>query len=90
MMPITQLRKKIDTIDRQLIKLLAKRFALAKKIGGLKKKQSRAISDLAREKELALLHASFEKNHTLSAVFTKSLWKLILRESKRLQGQNNP
>ncbi len=84
-MTLVKLRKKIDNVDTQLIKLLAKRFAIAKAIGDLKKKHGRAITDTAREKKLAVFHASLEKTYVLSAIFTKSLWRLILRESKRIQ-----
>ncbi len=84
-MTLQTLRKKINRVDAQLIKLLAQRFAIAKKIGDLKKKHSLTITDAAREKELAKFHTSLEKTYGLSQMFTKSLWKLILEESKRLQ-----
>ncbi|MBI4272736.1 chorismate mutase [Candidatus Uhrbacteria bacterium] len=84
-MTIIKLRKKIDAVDARLIKLLAKRFAIAKAIGDLKKKHGRAITDTAREKELVAFHASLEKTYSLSKAFTKSLWRLILKESKRIQ-----
>lgn len=84
-MTIEKLRKKIDSIDARITGLIAKRFMIARVIGDSKKKYGRAITDLAREKELAKIHLSLEKKYNLSPVFTKSLWVLILRESKRIQ-----
>ncbi len=84
-MSLVQLRKKINSVDAQLIKLLGKRFLIAQTIGDLKKKHQYTIADKAREKELTRLHESLEKKYSLSPKFTKSLWNLILKESKNLQ-----
>ena len=89
-MSIVQLRKKIDSIDTQLIELLAQRFLVAQKIGDLKKKGGHTITDKAREKELTTFHAWLEKKYSLSTKFTKSLWDLIIKESKRIQKISKP
>ncbi len=89
-MTLQTLRKKIGRVDEQIIKLLAKRFEIAKKIGNFKKKRCLTIPDAAREKELEKFHASLEKTYNLSPAFTKSIWNLILKESKRIQKISKP
>ncbi|MDD5209281.1 MAG: chorismate mutase [Elusimicrobiales bacterium] len=73
-------RLKIDSLDRRLAALLARRFELAVPLRGLKKK----LTDRAREKRvLANAAAAAGKLYAPSAraVFTE-----IIRQSKKLQG----
>lgn len=73
-------RLKIDSLDRRLAALLARRFALAVPLRGLKKK----LTDRAREKRvLANAAGAAGKLYAPSAraVFTE-----IIRQSKKLQG----
>ena len=51
-MKLTLLRKKIDQIDHNLLKLLAGRLEICKEIGRYKKKNKLLIQNLAREKEI--------------------------------------
>jgi chorismate mutase len=74
-------RAKIDSIDRRIAVLLARRFALAAGLGGLKKK----IADKARERQVL---ANARKNSGAAfapgaaAVFTE-----VIRQSRKLQSQ---
>lgn len=47
-----KLRKKIDRIDEQIVKLLDERMGLAFEIGKVKKAKSRAVFDGSREDEV--------------------------------------
>ena len=49
---LKRLRGEIDAIDRSIVELLEKRVEAAKKIGALKAKSGRPVSDPAREKEV--------------------------------------
>lgn len=84
-MTLYALRKKINAVDAQILKLLAKRFRFSKMVGNIKKQSNRAITDTAREKELARLHASLEKKYDLSPICMKAFWDIIFKESKHVQ-----
>ena len=49
---VQQLRKKIDTIDDQILVGLCERVKLCKTIGAVKKQQGLAVRDSARENEV--------------------------------------
>jgi chorismate mutase/prephenate dehydratase len=49
---LNDLRKDIDTVDRKLLELLSRRARLAQEIGKHKRKTSRAVLDVAREKRV--------------------------------------
>ena len=49
---VQQLRKKIDTIDDQILVALCERVKICKAVGSTKKKQGLAVRDLARENEV--------------------------------------
>jgi monofunctional chorismate mutase len=49
---LKELRKKIDQIDREILKWLKRRFEVTKKVGKLKFKENLPPRDLKREKEL--------------------------------------
>jgi len=76
-----QLRKEIDKIDSQIVKLLDKRIKLSKQIGEYKKKNNLKITDSKREKEVLKNVKKKSKN----SAFVLKLYKLIIRESKRKQ-----
>jgi chorismate mutase len=49
---IKQLRKKVDTIDEQLLELLCQRAQICRSIGSIKKVCGLPVYDAGREKEL--------------------------------------
>jgi len=76
-------RKEIDVLDNQIFELIEERFEVAKKIGLHKKKKGLEIMDKQREEEI-LKKKSEESD--LDAGFVRELLELIMKESKRLQG----
>ena len=49
---IQQLRKKVDTVDEQILNALAEREKICRAIGLIKKKKGLKIRDTARESEV--------------------------------------
>ncbi len=49
---IELLRREIDGIDRGILKLLEERVKVARKIGGIKRKEDMEIEDVEREEEI--------------------------------------
>jgi chorismate mutase len=74
-------RSKIDVLDRRIAALLARRFALAVPLKGLKKK----LSDPAREKQVLANAAAAGKK--IYAPSTKAVFAEIIKQSKKLQGR---
>jgi chorismate mutase len=81
MTQLPHLRQQIDALDTTFLKLVAKRFELAKQTRKLK----RTISDIEREGELRHKWAEEAAALGLSDVFVLNLLNMILAESKRLQ-----
>ena len=75
-------RKEIDKIDNRIMKLVEKRLDSARKIGIYKKKHGLKIIDKKREKEV--LQDRIKKSK-LSKDFTKKLFSVIIKESRRVQ-----
>lgn len=85
MKKIKCLRKKIDCVDKRILKLLAKRFVLTDKIGVIKKLEKIGIEDKIREAEILEKFEKLSQKFNLDKNFTTNLLQLILQESKRRQ-----
>jgi len=88
-MKINKIRKKIDKIDKKIIKLLFKRKELARKISKIKKKSKMEIVQKDREKEVIKKVNDYNnryKKDRLSPLFINNIFKQIIKESRRIQG----
>ena len=85
-----EIRKQIDGIDKEIIKLLSKRMKLAIKLGKFKKKEGLPILDKKREQEMLKKLEKQAKKVGLDPKSIGKLYKEIFRESRRAQeNQNN-
>jgi chorismate mutase len=84
---IEALREIIDSIDSQLLELLAQRMDVAKEIGEFKKQNNVAIIQLRRWEEM--LNCRVEQGNALGLdpEYVKSLLRLVHRESIRQQAK---
>jgi chorismate mutase/prephenate dehydrogenase len=80
--PLSRGRRKIDRIDRQILRLLEKRFAAAAEIGAEKKRRRLPIFAPEREKEILKKRAA---ESALPEDFTQELFQLLFAEAKRRQ-----
>ncbi len=80
MKTIIELRKEIDRIDKDIVRLLIERMDISREIGNTKEK----ITDKSREMTVIInaLNTSEEK---LDPTFLRELYELIIAESKRVQ-----
>ena len=82
---ITSARKKIDSIDSQIIESIAERNSLVKKIGRLKKEQQQNITDNLREHKLKQTHIRMaHKLHVDGSVVDK-IFSLLILHAKQIQ-----
>ena len=85
-MRLEPLRRQIDRIDLQLLRLLNRRAAAAVRIGQVKKRQGLPVYDGRREE--ALLQCLLRKNRgPLSSVSVRGIFRGILRTSRQLQNR---
>lgn len=82
---INNLRNKVDVIDNEIMQLLKKRLLLSLEFSKYKKKNGIKIRDKKRETEMI---EDRLKKTSLDPYFIKKLFKLILKESRRLQKIN--
>ena len=84
-MTLDQLRRRIDRIDLQLLRLLNRRAAAALEIGRVKKRQRLPVYDGGRERQV-LLRLSRRNAGPLPASSVKTIFREILRRNRGLQG----
>lgn len=80
------LRREIDEIDRRLFSLLARRMAVVREIGGVKRSQGLPVGDPVRE---ALLKAKLKELSAgvLESWHVEELASVIIRISRDLQSR---
>lgn len=79
---MTDFRRELDFVDRELCKLLERRFEVSKRIGNYKKEKGMPIEDLNREKEI------IEEKVNMCGLqkdFIRKLYELVFEESKKVQ-----
>jgi len=84
-MKLTSLRKKLNVIDNQLLKLLSKRQQVIVSVVKLKKNQQLKIHQPERELEIINHKTKLARKLGLNPKYIKDLFQLILTESKNIQ-----
>ena len=77
-MPLTEIRKKIDAVDGQLLALLRERADLVHEVGEIKRQNGGSI--FAPEREEALLRSLVERNAALGGRLPAAAIRAIYRE----------
>jgi monofunctional chorismate mutase len=75
-------RKKIDNIDKKIVKLLKSRFEVARQVSNFKKNNKIRIADKKRELEVLSNIKKYSKKHQK---FLAGIYKKIISYSKKLQ-----
>jgi len=84
-MDITDVRERIDKIDKDIAALLQKRARLAKQAGILKKNAGRPVYDPDREKDV-LTHAKKTKGPLTEDALHK-IFALIIEETRKTEDE---
>jgi chorismate mutase len=85
MISIEKLREKIEHTDASIIKKLAQRDALSKRIGQIKLKAGTEVIDVSREKKLFELYSRLCEEYHLPQKFILRLFKTIINHSRQVQ-----
>ena len=80
------LRKKINRLDRQIIKCLGYRMQVVERIGKYKKMHKLSACNKKREMEVLKLITRDGKRRGLNEKFVKKLYNEIFEEALRVQG----
>ena len=83
---ITTLRKKIDTIDENLVHLLKDRIELCKRIGKIKEENGLAVKDFRREDEVYLHVMGKALELGLNPQKVEAIFKQIIALGVSVQG----
>ena len=86
-MTLRQLRKRIDALDLQILRLLNQRARLSAQVGKIKKKRRLPILDSEREKRL-LRRLIQNSRGPISMSSIHKIFSEILRHSRQLQISN--
>lgn len=84
---LKELRGKIDSIDRELLKLLAGRMEISKEIGKAKKTRGVGAYQPEREEEIFAKMTASNKKSALSDIALRRIYTEIMSASRALQGE---
>ena len=84
-MSIEPLREEINRIDREIIRLIAKRQALAEKIVKIKIEQGLAIHDETRVQEVLKSSFNYAVEHKINPVYTQKIMEILIEMSEERQ-----
>jgi monofunctional chorismate mutase len=83
-MELDKARTEINKIDKEIVRLLEKRFNIVNEIGNFKKKQGLSIYDEAREKQVVESCTSYLENKEYSK-FIDDIYFQIMKCSNDIQ-----
>lgn len=82
---LDNLRNSLDDVDRQILELFAKRFAIVEKVGKIKKENKLPFFDQARWELVQASRQQMSKYLGLDQEFTSKILDLIHAEALRLE-----
>lgn len=84
-MKLEKLRTEINKIDKEIVLLLGRRFNLARKVSAFKKINKVSIEDKLREQKIIKKIKILGSNRRVDPSWLTKVFRLIIRESKRIQ-----
>ena len=78
-------RKTIDKIDRRIVKFLARRLEIVRKIGAYKKIKKLPVFNKQRENDVLKNVKTASKKHKTDDKFMNEVYKAILEKSRKLE-----
>lgn len=87
-MELDSLREEIDSIDKELLKLLSRRMEISRMVADIKQRLGTPVYDELREKMILNALKRQGKSLKLDEGFLEKLYQDILDESKRVQREH--
>lgn len=82
---LQHLRAQINKLDETIIRSIARRMAVSRAVGTLKKLHGLPVKDPAREKALKKFHQKLAKKHNITEKTLQKIFALIMKESRKIQ-----
>jgi chorismate mutase len=82
--PLDQLRRAIDSVDQEVLKLVAKRVELVLRIGEYKREHQLAVYDAERERQM-LDRLAQQAPAPLSGETVRRVFERLIDESRRVE-----
>ncbi len=84
-MNLKEIRKQLDKLDNELIKILAKRTSLIPEVAKYKKENNIPRYQPEREKEIINKKIKLAKKYKINSELIEKIFKLIIKDSHRIQ-----
>jgi len=88
MSDINELRRKMDEITIEMIKMLKTRTGISKEIGEIKKNTGKVVTDESREDSLRIKIISLCKELNFDETIATKFLNFLLNESVKVQSSN--
>ena len=85
-MSLEDLRKQIDRVDEQIVRLIAERMRTAQEIGQEKRQQGLPVEDLSREQEVLARVREIAEREKISVEGVEAIYRRIINLSKSVEG----
>jgi len=85
-MSLEEMRKRIDEVDEEIVRLLAERIRQSQLIGREKQKNSKPVEDAAREKKVLSHIAAIARAEQVDEKEVQNVYRQIFKSSKSVQG----
>ncbi len=85
-MSLDDLRRDVDRVDAELVKLLAERLRLSARIGETKKAEGRPVLDAGREAVVFERIAELAQGEGIPPAAAEQIYRQIIAQSRRVQG----
>jgi len=83
-MSLEELRKRIDAIDAEIVKLIGHRIGVAQEIGREKRAQGRRVNDQAREKRVLGHIRSLARSEKVNQEVIEGIYQQLIKVCRRL------
>jgi len=77
-MPLEEIRKKLDSVDKKIIDMIAARMELVKEISQIKKDKNMPLYDKEREKEVLKNIKLYAEEQGIDTTFIEDVFKLVI------------
>jgi len=84
---LNMLRREMDEVDQALLEILARRSAIASKIGLYKKSHNMTILQVRRWQETILDRIRKGKKYGLDETMVKNIWEILHKQSFQIQSE---
>jgi chorismate mutase/prephenate dehydratase len=85
-MSLDEIRKRIDDVDEEIVRLLAERIRQSQLIGREKQKNSKPVEDAAREEKVIAHVAAIARAEQVDENEIRNIYRQIFKSSKSVQG----